>query len=592
MGKYQITLFFIICLPASLPSAFSAFNQPFVVGQPEHHCKLPNGRQDLAPIKDIATQEDLNCHQYNQTEVDFLKGLNETDFELSKRKLQLIPCQLGWEYDNGTYLDSLVTEFDLVCNNKGWVDTTSTAFYIGGFVGNILFGYIADKYDYAKLKGMEFMDNSGRIFSGIMIDVFFGIGMTLLGVLAMLIRRWRLLTFFSNAPFVLLFSYYLKVFMNIVIMGISHAHFLPESPRWLISAGKFSKAKKIIERIAKVNGKKDVDMNELMIQLIKSLSKTYYSKVVHENIVQAYHELLLLMLFFSAPTESKKFSNRHKSTSLRSLQNNKFTQNNTIGYIYLLAVKVICDFRFLSIHIDFQLRFVNAVVYNGLTFNISNLPVSDYVSFIVNGAVEIPAYLLAWPSLGYLGRRWTLALLMLLGGFACVSTMFAPASAEHPWIISGLAYVGKFGIAGSFAVIYIFAGELYPTVLRAMGMGMSSMVAGFGLILGPYLVRLGDSSQILPLLIMGLMSVSAGLAAFFLPETLGIALPQTLEEAETLGNTTTLTCMPGARRSKRINQWRETREKISGDKHSSHKNCSDSKDLVDDADLNEAISLC
>ena len=49
-----------------------------------------------------------------------------------------------------------------------------------------------------------------------------------------------------------------------------------------------------------------------------------------------------------------------------------------------------------------------------------------------------------------------------------------------------MAFVGKFGIAGSFAVIYIFAGELYPTVVRAFGMGMSSMVAGIGLVRFPH----------------------------------------------------------------------------------------------------------
>lgn len=61
---------------------------------------------------------------------------------------------------------------------------------------------------------------------------------------------------------------------------------------------------------------------------------------------------------------------------------------------------------------------------------------------------------------------------------------------EHPWFVAAMAYVGKFGIAGSFAVIYIFSGELYPTVVRAIGMELSSMVAGSGLILAPYLVRL------------------------------------------------------------------------------------------------------
>lgn len=41
--------------------------------------------------------------------------------------------------------------------------------------------------------------------------------------------------------------------------------------------------------------------------------------------------------------------------------------------------------------------------------------------------------------------------------------------------------------------------------------------------------------RILPLLIMGVMSVTAGVATFFLPETLGASLPQTLEDAENFG---------------------------------------------------------
>lgn len=75
-----------------------------------------------------------------------------------------------------------------------------------------------------------------------------------------------------------------------------------------------------------------------------------------------------------------------------------------------------------------------------------------------------------------------------------VGHMFTEIDFRHltdkKWVISGLAFVGKFGIAASFAIIYIFAGELYPTVLRAVGMGMSSMVAGIGLLVAPYLVYL------------------------------------------------------------------------------------------------------
>jgi hypothetical protein len=48
-------------------------------------------------------------------------------------------------------------------------------------------------------------------------------------------------------------------------------------------------------------------------------------------------------------------------------------------------------------------------------------------------------------------------------------------------------------ISASFAVIYVYAGELMPTVVRSEAMGISSFVAGLGLLISPYinsLVRL------------------------------------------------------------------------------------------------------
>uniref|UniRef100_A0A915PXC4 Major facilitator superfamily (MFS) profile domain-containing protein n=1 Tax=Setaria digitata TaxID=48799 RepID=A0A915PXC4_9BILA len=512
-GPFQITLFFVICLPASLPSAFSAFNQPFVVGQPAHRCRLPEGRDDLTPLSDYATEDDMSCRQYNATEVDLFRnlGINISNKKEYLKNLSLISCQLGWIYDNSVYIDTLVTEYDLVCDRKYWVDLTSMAFYIGSFIGNVLFGYIADKfgrrisffiilgilvvcgtlnsfawniYSFIVLRfltglafpalfqlpfiiSMEFMGKSGRIFSSILLDVFFAAAMVLLGILAMILRRWRQLIFFSNAPFIILFVYYFIV---------------PESPRWLVSVGRYTEAKNIIKRLAKINGRSEVDVDELMIKFIRNT----YNMVAHSN----KHNL----------TDLFRTPNLRKKTIL-------------ITYIW----------------------FVNAVVYNCLTYNISNLPVNDFLSFIINGAVELPAYFIVWPLLGTIGRRWSLAGPMILAGLACISTVLSPVTREHPLFIAIMAYVSKFGIAGSFAVIYLFSGEIYPTVVRAIGMGMSSMVAGSGLILAPYVVRLGDYLRILPLVIMGLLSVTAGIASFFLPETMGKPIPQTLEEAELFG---------------------------------------------------------
>lgn len=39
-------------------------------------------------------------------------------------------------------------------------------------------------------------------------------------------------------------------------------------------------------------------------------------------------------------------------------------------------------------------------------------------------------------------------------------------SVDYPNFLTGLAMVGKFGITASFAVIYVYTAEIFPTVLR------------------------------------------------------------------------------------------------------------------------------
>lgn len=50
-----------------------------------------------------------------------------------------------------------------------------------------------------------------------------------------------------------------------------------------------------------------------------------------------------------------------------------------------------------------------------------------------------------------------------------------------------LAMLGKVGIAAAFAVIYVWAAELFPTVVRNQGMGASSMFARVGGMGAPYI---------------------------------------------------------------------------------------------------------
>ena len=65
----------------------------------------------------------------------------------------------------------------------------------------------------------------------------------------------------------------------------------------------------------------------------------------------------------------------------------------------------------------------------------------------------------------------------------------------NPWITVTLAMIGKFQIAASFAVIYVYAGELMPTVVRSEAMGISSFIAGIGLLIFPQINALVSSLQ-------------------------------------------------------------------------------------------------
>ena len=67
---------------------------------------------------------------------------------------------------------------------------------------------------------------------------------------------------------------------------------------------------------------------------------------------------------------------------------------------------------------------VNSLIYYGLSQSTGDLGVDEYWAFFVSGAVEIPAYLYAVVGIEWFGRKWNTGILEVIGGVACLATIF------------------------------------------------------------------------------------------------------------------------------------------------------------------------
>ncbi|KAL7978253.1 hypothetical protein Chor_014792 [Crotalus horridus] len=95
-----------------------------------------------------------------------------------------------------------------------------------------------------------------------------------------------------------------------------------------------------------------------------------------------------------------------------------------------------------------------------------------------------------------------------------------------------VAVFGKGCLGASFNCIYLYTGELYPTVLRQTGMGLSNTMARIGGIVAPAVKMTGEYIPFLPNLIYGAAPIISGIVAAFLPETRNIPLLETIEQVE------------------------------------------------------------
>ncbi|RZA35579.1 MAG: MFS transporter [Lysobacteraceae bacterium] len=103
---------------------------------------------------------------------------------------------------------------------------------------------------------------------------------------------------------------------------------------------------------------------------------------------------------------------------------------------------------------------------------------------ILLALVQLPGFALAAHGVERWGRKPTLVGFLLLSGAGCM----AYSLGNTTWVVVGSTLLMSFALLGTWGALYAFTPEVYPTDLRASGMGMAGATARFGGLFAPSIV--------------------------------------------------------------------------------------------------------
>lgn len=262
------------------------------------------------------------------------------------------------------------------------------------------------------------------------------------------------------------------------ILLISYYWIMPESPRWQLAMDKTEEAIETLEKIAHYN---KLPVDTVRPEILEYASKKYKTKSKGGNALDLFR-----------------------------------TSNIRKNWICISFNWVVCGLCFFGVA-----QFMGQIG--------GNL----FINIAFSAIVQIPGTLFSIWSMKALGRQKTLMLANLVSGISCIIIAFLPS--DSTWVKTALGSTGMFGLSVAFPTVYIYSGELFPTIIRNIGVGSSSMCARIGSMVAPFIVGLNAHGTFYAPFIFGVAPLIGAALCFFLPETLDCKLPDTIEEAEAFG---------------------------------------------------------
>ncbi|KAK6171550.1 hypothetical protein SNE40_019715 [Patella caerulea] len=501
-GCYQKRLYYLLCFVSS-SCAIQVLLTVFTFGIPEYRCTHPdlkNGTFYEKGVNESSSEFEYENKIYQQCTIS-TRSTNNTSLE------NVTECD-EWVYDESVFQSTIISQMDLVCEKTIWKSHAQMLLAVGQLIGCALVGPLSDRFGRkntlctfliclmvttisvvlspnivailtfyffigtaitgtftpAFILGMELVGPSKRSLTGCIINYFWSFGSIVLAGMAYFIRNWKYLQLSLAVPNIFLLSYF---------------WFIDESPRWLISKGRYKEAEKIIQKAATVN-----------------------KVVIPEGVLK----------------KNVEVTNNENQSVTKMFTSWTLVKRTVIIYINWAA----CSLTFY-----------------GVALHASSLSGNLFLNFFLISAVELPGFIICNVLIDRLGRRILYCSSMMFCGLSLIMTTLPILFADESfnWTVTLLAVLGKLGITAAFANLWIYTSELFPTVVRNSGVGSSSMMARLAATSSPYVANIGlmipgAIGKAAPMIIFGITSIIAGLLALLLPETKDRLLPETIEDVE------------------------------------------------------------
>uniref|UniRef100_A0A7N8YJ75 Solute carrier family 22 member 5 n=1 Tax=Mastacembelus armatus TaxID=205130 RepID=A0A7N8YJ75_9TELE len=506
-GPYFWTTFFLLNT-VFVSTGFNGLYIVFVGAAPKHHCLIPDvnlteqWRNAIVPFMVVDGEEVRSqCSRYR---LDVVRNLSAEGFipgkDVNLTNLEQERCLDGWNYSKEIYQSNIVTEWDLVCDNQWKVPFASSTLFVGYLVGSLISGQLSDRFGRKKVVFislgaqcvsvlLQSFSHSWRMFCVMFLFVgasqisiyisAFVLGTELLSkTMRVLFTTLGAFLFYCIGYMTLPWIAYairdwrtlLAVLSTTAVVYIPLWWFIPESPRWLITQGRVEEAEAIIRDAARKN-----------------------------------------------KVEKSSLCNPGKLNHMNNLVCFKFTMLDVLKSKNIRCITLMCLILWMAINIG----------YFGLSLNTSNLSGNPFMNCFLSAITEVPAYIVSTWLLKKCPRRVLLSSFLVIGGGVLLLIQFIPRTLQY--VAVALEMTGKFGFTMAFSIVYIYTAEIYPTVLRNIGMGLCSSAARIGSITAPYVIYLGTYNKVLPYVVMGSLTIASSVVNVFLPESLNKALPETVD---------------------------------------------------------------